>query len=42
MTLTSESNLDSVNMNPHGKYIGQRAYISKVIVRTRGQTHTPD
>jgi len=42
MTLTSELDLDRVKVNHHAKYVGQRSFRSKVIVRTARQTHTTD
>ena len=40
MTFTFELDLDSVTLNYHGKYLGQRLFNSKVIVRTYRPTHT--
>jgi len=42
--LTLESYLDSVKVNRHAKYLGQRSFSSKVIVRTHThrQTHRTD
>ena len=40
MTLTFELGLDSVTMNRHTKYSGQRSFCSKVIVGTDGHRHT--
>ena len=41
-TLTFELYLDRIKTNQCAKYLGQRSFISKVIVRTRRQTHTHD
>jgi len=34
MTMTSELDLNRVKMNQHVKYLGQRSFRSKVIIRT--------
>jgi len=39
ITLTSELDLDNVNSNQPAKYLGQRSFNSKVIVRIHWQTH---
>jgi len=39
MTLNCENDLDSVKMNQHTKYLGQRSSSSKVTVRTQTHTH---
>jgi len=38
MIMTFEFGLDTVKMNHHGRYLGQRSLSSKVIVRTHRQT----
>jgi len=40
MIFTFELYLDRVNVNHHGKYLGQRPFCSKVIVRTQTDTQT--
>jgi len=37
MTLTFETDLYSVRMNRHNKYLGHRLFSSKVIVRTHSK-----
>jgi len=37
--LTFELDLDKVTLKQLVKYLGQRSYISKIIVRTQRQTH---
>jgi len=41
-TLIFELDLDSVKLNHHAKYLGQRSFSSKVIVRTYRHTYTPE
>jgi len=40
MTLTFELDRDNVEMNQRAKYLGQRSFSLKVIVRTQTHTHT--
>jgi len=40
MALTFEDDLNRVVVNHHAKYIGQRSFRLKVIVRTERHTHT--
>jgi len=41
MSLTFEFDLDRVKLNyRHAKYLGQRSFRSKVIVRSHRHTHT--
>ena len=40
MTLTFALDLDSVKLNQHAKYLGQRSFSSKVIVRIDTHKHT--
>jgi len=42
VTFTFEPNLDSVVVNQHGKYLGQRLICSTVIVWIHTQTHKTD
>jgi len=39
LTLTFECDLDSVKVNQHAKYLGQRSFQAKVTVRTH--RHSP-
>jgi len=39
MTLTFDLDLDGVEMNQRAKYLGQRSFPWKVIVRTQIRTH---
>jgi len=40
MTMTFETDLDSVKVNQHARYLDQRSHSSKIIVRTHRHTHT--
>jgi len=42
VTLTIERGLESVKVNQHAKYLSQRSFCLKVIVRTDRYTHTAD
>jgi len=39
MTLIAESDLDTIKMNHHAKYLEQSSFCSKLLSR---QTHSPD
>jgi len=40
MTVTSEFSLDGVKMKQPTEYLGQRSFLSKVIVQIHRHTHT--
>jgi len=40
MTLTSEPELDSVELNHRAKYLGETSFSSKVVIAGHTKTHT--